>query len=460
MFSKIKLRSKLLLTVSFLTVFALFFTTFLWAYSTNIILRGEIIAKQENIGQMVTQRITELLRAKLTNLILNSQSVAVLEKDFEVSEYQIQTMLSQDKDLLEVSFIDTKGEELLRISPGQVYTGEGLRIRERDPAFVVPMFRYATEYISSVYFTPEGIPAITMAVPILPPPAGTRALERIRTVLPEVLPGTVRGVLVAEVSLEDIMRAVAEIEIEGGSIYLLEHKDNKIIGHTNRELVGESFSDVEVNQIIHGQVYEKTRPEEDVVIAQGKNENNVAVLAIHAHLPTYGWGITVQQPLAIAFAPIQRVYTLAGILFVAILSFSLAIGVWLSNKILRPISILRKGADIIGSGNYDYKVEVETKDELHQLANAFNKMANDIKISQAKVQAAKAELEKQVEARTRELKELTERQEEVIKQRTKEIQERMHELERFHKLAVGRELAMVELKEQIKKVKNARASRS
>ncbi len=449
----------MLLTISFLTVFALFFTTFLWAYSTNIILRGEIINKQKNIAQLVNQRIEELLRVKLTNLILNSQSVVVLEKDFEAAEYQIQTMFSQDKDLLEASFIDANGKELLKLSPGQVHSKEELRDRARDAAFVVPMFRYATEYISQVYFMPNGNPAITMAVPILAPPAGTRAIERIRTVLPEVLPGTVRGVLAVEVSLVDIMRAVAEIEIEGGTIYLLEHKDNKIIGHTNREFVGESFSEVEVNQIIHGKVYGKRQQQESVIISQGKNENNISALAIHLHLPRYGWGITIQQPLAIAFAPIQRVYIFAGILFVAIFFFSLAMGVWLSNKILRPINILQRGAEIIGGGNYDYRVEVKTEDELQQLADAFNKMAKDIKISQAELQSAKAGLEKQVEARTKELQELAGRQEEIIEQRTKEIQERMQELERFHKLAVGRELKMVELKGQIKKVKNARTSR-
>ena len=43
--------------------------------------------------------------------------------------------------------------------------------------------------------------------------------------------------------------------------------------------------------------------------------------------------------------------------------------------------------------------------------------------------------------------------EEKIKERTKEIQERMAELERFQRLAVGRELRMVELKEEIKKIK-------
>ena len=72
---------------------------------------------------------------------------------------------------------------------------------------------------------------------------------------------------------------------------------------------------------------------------------------------------------------------------------------------------------------------------------------------QKELEEAKNILEVKVAARTKELKELTERQEEIIKERTKEIQERMAELERFHRLAVGRELKMVELKEEIERLK-------
>ena len=42
-----------------------------------------------------------------------------------------------------------------------------------------------------------------------------------------------------------------------------------------------------------------------------------------------------------------------------------------------------------------------------------------------------------------------------VRERTKELQEKIEELERFNKLAVGRELKMVELKEEIKKLEKS-----
>jgi hypothetical protein len=69
------------------------------------------------------------------------------------------------------------------------------------------------------------------------------------------------------------------------------------------------------------------------------------------------------------------------------------------------------------------------------------------------LEEAKTVLEIKVAARTRELRELAESLDEQVKERTKELQEKIAELERFSRLAVGRELKMIELKEEIKKLK-------
>ena len=58
-----------------------------------------------------------------------------------------------------------------------------------------------------------------------------------------------------------------------------------------------------------------------------------------------------------------------------------------------------------------------------------------------------------VKARTQELMELSKNLEKQVKERTKELQGKVEEMERFNKLAVGRELKMIELKKGIKEIK-------
>ena len=83
----------------------------------------------------------------------------------------------------------------------------------------------------------------------------------------------------------------------------------------------------------------------------------------------------------------------------------------------------------------------------------FRKKVIELEKTKNALEEAKTVLEIKVRARTRELQELIERQEEIIKERTRELQEKIDEMEKFQKIAVGRELKIIELKDEIKKLK-------
>jgi len=92
---------------------------------------------------------------------------------------------------------------------------------------------------------------------------------------------------------------------------------------------------------------------------------------------------------------------------------------YLTLKISSPLAKLTKGAEIIGKGNLKHKIDIKTKDEVGELATAFNKMTVDLKISRKKLQAFGKNLEKKVKERTKELeqsnKKLLEAQQRIIR---------------------------------------------
>ena len=62
-------------------------------------------------------------------------------------------------------------------------------------------------------------------------------------------------------------------------------------------------------------------------------------------------------------------------------------------------------------------------------------------------------MEIRVRARTRQLKEQADALRKENEEKTKALRERIEELEKFHRLTVGRELRMAELKEEIEELK-------
>ena len=161
--------------------------------------------------------------------------------------------------------------------------------------------------------------------------------------------------------------------------------------------------------------------------------------------------------LAVSLKPVKlaqiEIFLRGVIMFVLTIALAIIISFYFAKKITQPLEQLRKGAEIIGKGNFEHRIKLKTGDEIEELGRTFNQMAEDLRRSRAALEESETVLKIKVKARTRELEELAQSLEERVKERTKELQERVNELERFHRLTVGRELKMIELKEEIKRLK-------
>ncbi len=114
------------------------------------------------------------------------------------------------------------------------------------------------------------------------------------------------------------------------------------------------------------------------------------------------WGIVSKIDTSEALAPVNNLRDV--IFLVIIVEFLALIGVIfaIAKSISDPIEQLRKGTEIISSGNLNYRVNIPTTDEVGQLSTAFNKMTLQLKESYEN-------LEQKVNGRTKELFESEER---------------------------------------------------
>lgn len=145
---------------------------------------------------------------------------------------------------------------------------------------------------------------------------------------------------------------------------------------------------------------------------------------------------------------------LFSLLFFIIIIFCVSLlSFYFSRGLTRPLRQLIKGAEIIGAGNLEHRIKVKSKDELGELGMKFNKMTEDLERAQRVCMRSREGLEVEVASRTKKLRELANSLDEQVQTRTKELQDRIDELERFHRLTVGRELKMIELKKNLDKAK-------
>ncbi len=84
------------------------------------------------------------------------------------------------------------------------------------------------------------------------------------------------------------------------------------------------------------------------------------------------------------------------------------------------------------------------------------KLEKKVKEKTKELEEARTILEIKIRARTLALQEEKASLEERVEERTRELQKKIEELERFQKAAVGRELKMIELKKEIKKLKKGK----
>jgi len=91
-------------------------------------------------------------------------------------------------------------------------------------------------------------------------------------------------------------------------------------------------------------------------------------------------------------------------------------------RTLKSVAKLQNGIDTIGTGNLDYIIEIEGKNEITQLSYAFNQMTTNLKT----VTASKAELENvkvKLEEKAAEVEEYANSMEELAEQRAKKLKD-------------------------------------
>ena len=96
-----------------------------------------------------------------------------------------------------------------------------------------------------------------------------------------------------------------------------------------------------------------------------------------------GWRVMISQNNGEAFASLNQTRWLIFWGLLVVLLFFLVFGVLISRRISRPMQLLAQGTQRIASGDFAHRVNIKRRDEIGDLAQAYNVMASKLEQREA-----------------------------------------------------------------------------
>ncbi|MBU0732329.1 HAMP domain-containing protein [Patescibacteria group bacterium] len=183
-------------------------------------------------------------------------------------------------------------------------------------------------------------------------------------------------------------------------------------------------------------------PDKDMLLEQGEPTNDFNYLTESIDITAteeqgrFQWelGIVIDENEVVASANIFIMVVFTIFLLGIVLAFVLTS--IFTRPMVKNIKKMNESLKRIAGGEYSLKTDVRSSDEIGELAQEVDKTGAELEKAQAELNRYSRNLEKEVG------------------KRTKQLEEKIDQLERMQKVMIGREKRIIELKEELKELRN------
>ncbi len=330
---------------------------------------------QREKARSAAARIAQFVRTvelQMKGTVLSARAGAPL--DLEARHLELLRLLRVAPAISDAAWLDASGHERVRVSRlARDVVGSDID-RSAEPA--TRALRASPAWYGDIGFRRQSEPHLAMAV------AGSRPDD---------------GAILADINLQFASDVVADIRIgHSGQAYVVDSAGQLIV-HPD---AGMALRRANLAQWppVRAALARPASDQSPAPTVIASLDGAARTIAAHASIAPLGWHVIVEQPLAEAFAPLFDAIVRTAALLLAGLVLAVAASLWLARRMTTPIRLLGRGAQRIGQGQLDEPVEVHTGDELEDLADQFNRMAQRLRESHAG-------LEQKVAQRTHQLAE-------------------------------------------------------
>ncbi len=312
----------------------------------------------------------------------------------------------------QICLMDTTGAELLRIQ--SALAGDSVvSLRNIAP----PELRHFGGTYYRVLTAGLGPGQIAVAPAELISDDSTR-VPVLSFAVPEFGPTRRAGILVAQVFARRLFDALeirgnqsleAKVVLVGSDGHYLYNSDergnwNRLIAEREEDNLQKDYPASIAAAVISGGEGVVTDGADDIIAYApllAPRQNDVSRVAVPGLTETLHLFERVPRS-AITREARSSAYMLTGFL-VVFFGGAIGLGLLATREFTRPISEVRRGAEVISRGNYGHRLVVDTGDEIESLASQFNIMAASLEDHEREIEQHRTQLEEMVKHRTSEL---------------------------------------------------------
>jgi signal transduction histidine kinase len=183
--------------------------------------------------------------------------------------------------------------------------------------------------------------------------------------------------VVGEISLEQLWRMVDRIRVGQHGYALIVSEDGRMIAHGDpdeKRRIAENEAPTNSPELRFAALL-KAHPG-NVPYQTYVDENGSQTLAVAARVGAPDWTVVVEQPTEEAYATTYRLERQLTVAILVALLGMVAFGWFWGRSFIRRIFALTRVTRSIAEGNLGARVEVRGQDEIRELGDAFNTMAD------------------------------------------------------------------------------------
>ncbi len=353
-FSKSRLRDKLARAFITIGIIPLVLMGFVSIYFLNLTNLNNISSLET---QLIRQKIEETEKF-LDDIIGLFQLQVGYSQTSEIEHSQqkflLEQMMKQAPALVEVSFLNLRGLESAKLTR---YENPFQELFDQSDSEKFKVAKSGSDYIGPVYYTLSG-PMMTIASPV------------------KNKNGQIIQVLTGEVNLASFEKFIKTSQL-GNTGYLL------VVDKTGNVISG-SLKDFSLHQnikqsgliarILKGEIRLGLENEDRYKSFFGEK-----VIGSGEKVRKLGWAFIAEWPQNDAFLVVSTIKNQVLVFSIFAMLALFFVSTFFADKIVGPIKQMGEGAKIIGEGKFEYQLNILTKDELQDLAEEFNKMAQNLK---------------------------------------------------------------------------------